>query len=288
MSDKTRISPIKSAVAIHDLSGFGRCALTCVIPTLSVMGIQCVPCPTALLSTHTGGFEGFSFLELTDEMEKFARHWSSLGLTFDAVYSGFLGSARQIDVVKNIIKRFAKEETIVLVDPVLGDDGKKYSTITDEIVEKMRGLALTADVITPNITEAYFLIEEEYGGLPIGEKELSRIMLALDKKGYKSIVITGIRLDSAPGEVVTSVLCDDGIKNIAYERIKRFYPGTGDIFASVLLGRLMKGDPLYNAAAYSSRFVHEVIEDSAQYDLAGRDGVLLEKNLNRLIQEDTI
>ena len=133
--------------AIHDMSGFGRCSLTVAIPILSAMGVQCCPLPTAFLSTHTGGFEGFTFLDMTDEMSKVADHWASLGLTFQAVYSGFLGSERQIGVVENFICRFRGPDTVVVVDPVMGDYGRVYPTYTAAMCSGMARLAELADVL---------------------------------------------------------------------------------------------------------------------------------------------
>ena len=143
--------------AIHDMSGFGRCSLTVAIPILSAMGVQCCPLPTAFLSTHTGGFEGFTFLDMTDEMSKVADHWASLGLTFQAVYSGFLGSERQIGVVENFICRFRGPDTVVVVDPVMvATSGDRL--ITEDAVSALKELLLPlATVLTPNIPEAEIL-----------------------------------------------------------------------------------------------------------------------------------
>ena len=158
--------PTPRAAAIHDLSGFGRCSLTVAIPILSAMGVQCCPLPTAFLSTHTGGFEGFTFLDMTREMPKVTAHWQSLDLRFDAIYSGFLGSARQIGVVEDFIYTFRRKNTIVVIDPVMGDDGRAYQTYTAEMCEGMCRLSALADVITPNLTEAAFLLGRPYESLP--------------------------------------------------------------------------------------------------------------------------
>ena len=152
---RTMMTP--RVAAIHDMSGFGRCSLTVAIPILSAMGVQCCPLPTAFLSTHTGGFEGFTFLDMTDEMSKVADHWASLGLTFQAVYSGFLGSERQIGVVENFICRFRGPDTVVVVDPVMvATSGDRL--ITEDAVSALKELLLPlATVLTPNIPEAEIL-----------------------------------------------------------------------------------------------------------------------------------
>ena len=152
--------------AIHDMSGFGRCSLTVAIPVLSAMGVQCCPLPTAFLSTHTGGFQGFTFLDMTEEMPRVAEHWKSLGLTFSAIYSGFLGSERQIGIVADFIREFRTPGTVVVVDPVMGDDGQAYQTYTPAMCGGMARLAELADVITPNATEAAFLLGLDYRELP--------------------------------------------------------------------------------------------------------------------------
>ena len=163
--------------AIHDMSGFGRCSLTVAIPILSAMGVQCCPLPTAFLSTHTGGFEGFTVLDMTDEMSKVADHWASLGLTFQAVYSGFLGSERQIGVVENFICRFRGPDTVVVVDPVMvSTSGSRL--LEEEAVEALRGQLLPlAILITPNIPEA-----EVLSGLSIQDEPVSYTHLTLPTK----------------------------------------------------------------------------------------------------------
>ena len=148
--------------AIHDMSGFGRCSLTVAIPVLSAMGVQCCPLPTAFLSTHTGGFTGFTFLDMTEEMPKIAAHWQSLNLRFDAIYSGFLASERQIGIVSDFVRTFRRPDTLVVIDPVMGDDGKAYQTYTPALCSGMARLAELADVITPNLTEAAFLLGRSY------------------------------------------------------------------------------------------------------------------------------
>ena len=189
---RTMMTP--RVAAIHDMSGFGRCSLTVAIPILSAMGVQCCPLPTAFLSTHTGGFEGFTFLDMTDEMSKVADHWASLGLTFQAVYSGFLGSERQIGVVENFICRFRGPDTVVVVDPVMGDYGRVYQTYTAAMCSGMARLAELADVITPNLTEAALLLGQPYEMLPAGEAGLREITERLSLGGRRSVVLTGASL----------------------------------------------------------------------------------------------
>lgn len=274
-------APAARVAAIHDLSGFGRCALTVVIPTLSAAGLQCVPMPTALLSTHTGGYSGFSFLDLTAQMERFSAHWLELGLTFDAVYSGFLGGAEQIDVVKRFIGAFRRPETLVLVDPVMGDDGLPYSTVTPELLSGMAELVSHADVITPNLTEAFFLL-----GRPVEEVRASDaggLLYGLAELGPRRVVITGV--PDGEGVATVSLDLDAGVGPLVYTlpRVPVSYPGTGDLFASVLLSGLLGGRALGEASAFASDFTREVMLDTLACGTPPREGVQLERNLWRLL-----
>ena len=155
-------SLVKKVAAIHDLSGYGRASLTTIIPILSNMKVQVCPVPTAILSTHTGGFEGYSFIDLTDYMQEHIAHWKRLDLEFDCIYSGFLGSPKQIEIVADFIDYFGKKSKFIVVDPVMGDNGKLYSTMDNEMVVGMRKLIKKADIITPNFTEVMYLLGKEY------------------------------------------------------------------------------------------------------------------------------
>ena len=269
--------------AIHDMSGFGRCSLTVAIPLLSAMGVQCCPLPTAFLSTHTGGFEGFTFLDMTDEMSKVADHWASLGLTFQAIYSGFLGSARQIGIVEDFIRRFRRPDTVVVIDPVMGDYGRVYQTYTAAMCDGMARLAELADVITPNLTEAALLLGQPYDALPAGEAGLRQITERLSLEGRRSVVLTGASL--APGQ--TGAVCYDArtgrtqVVQTAY--IAHEFHGTGDVFASVLTGALVRGSALADAAGQAAEFVRACAQRTAAENLPMREGVDFEPLLGLLI-----
>lgn len=282
---------IPRAVALHDLSCFGRCALTVVIPALSAAGIQTVPVPTALLSTHTGGFSDMHFRDLDDSIGDIGRHFGELGLDFDAVYTGFLGSERQVRTVEDFIDRTADGNTLIFVDPVMGDDGKLYSACFPELIAEMRRLCARAHIITPNLTEACLMTDTEYPDLSgLDADGAERIIGAIAEK---------IKSFTAAECVITGIHFKDGVGTYCLgemhtERARRNdYPGTGDLFSSVLLAFLIKSgrtqdkEILRKGAAYASRFTAEVIDYSLEYgeDEPRRDGVLLEGCLGRLIAD---
>lgn len=270
--------------AIHDLSGFGRCSLTVALPILSAMGAQCCPLPTAFLSTHTGGFEGFTFLDMTEEMPRVAGHWKRLGLDFQAIYSGFLGSAAQIGTVADFIRDFKGSGTVV-VDPVMGDHGEIYQTYTAAMCGGMTRLAALADVITPNLTEAALLLGVAYDTLPRDEAGFCGLVKALSLEGKRSVVLTGVSL--TPGQ--TGAMCFDArsgrTEAVQSAYVAHEFHGTGDVFASVLTGALVRGDGLAAAAAQAADFVRACAERTAAEDLPMREGVDFEPLLGLLCRQ---
>ena len=277
-----RIPP--KVAAIHDLSCFGRCALTVIIPTLSALGAQTVPIPTALLSTHTGGFENMFFADLSREMDEISSHFSELGISFDAIYSGFLGSDAQIGRVSDFIDRFAKKDAPILVDPVMGDDGALYSTYTKELGEGMRHLVQKADIITPNYTEACFLTGTEYRPTDkMSRDEIVELANSLIKKllrfGQKKIAVTGFE---SADSVLTLGVDSDGIFTDERPKHSASYPGTGDVFASVLLGSILNGESFKDSVHKACGFTAEVIEYTMQFPTPHREGVMLEPCLKHL------
>ena len=268
--------------AIHDMSGFGRCSLTVAIPVLSAMGVQCCPLPTAFLSTHTGGFEGFTFLDMTDELPKVAAHWKSLGLGFQAVYSGFLGSERQIAIVEDFLRECRGPDTLAVIDPVMGDHGTVYQTYTPAMCAGMARLAELADVITPNLTEAALLLDIPYGELPVGEAGCREIVERLSLDGRRSVVLTGA--STAPE--LTGAMCFDArtgqTEAVQTQRVPQEFHGTGDVFASVLTGALVQGASLPDAARQAVDFVRVCAERTARAGIPMREGVEFEPLLRLL------
>ena len=280
-------SPVKRVAAIHDLSCFGRCALTVVMPTLSAMGIQVVPVPTCLLSSHTGGFTDMHFEDLEPSMHQIADHFDKLDLRFDAIYTGFLGSASQIAEVRAFIDRFADENTLVFVDPVMGDDGELYSTYTPELMRGMSKLCLGADIITPNLTEACFLTDTPYRDTDLmSEPEIRQFTAMLCQKlkatGAKKIVITGIPNGDNKLYVCGDSIGDNASALFGIDRVRKNYPGTGDLFACVLLGCLLRGDEFTDSITTAADFTRRVMDYSAKFNTPEREGVALEAFLGEL------
>lgn len=270
--------------AIHDLSGLGRCSLTVVLPVLSAMGVQCCPLPTAVLSAHTAfpASHSASFCDLTAEVAQSARHWKELDVRFDAVYSGFLGSEGQIGVLRDFISTFRRDNTIVLVDPVMGDNGKPYRTYTDQMCRLMGALAAEADIITPNLTEAALLLGEDPRAVPGTQGETEQWLKRLSLDGRRSVVLTGVSF--TPGMVGAGCYdCHGGRVRFAMARQEAGqFSGTGDLFASVTLGALLKGEALDDAAARAVEFVRRCVERTVAAGTPVLDGVQFEPLLREL------
>lgn len=280
------ISSQKRIAAIHDLSGFGRCSLTVILPALSVMGHQVCPVPTAVLSSHTGGLGEAVFRDLSDYIVPALEHYKTLGIAFDCVYSGFLGSTDQIDHCLNFINEY--KNALAVVDPVMGDHGKPYKTCTEPLRRRMAELVAAADMITPNLTEAYMLLGEEYSEAPLMQSKAKSMLVRLAEKGPKYVVITGAFM--ADGK--TANLGYDSANNmfwrVDYDYIPAVYPGTGDIFASVVVGSLLGSDSLPIAMERATRFLEYAINTTFSYSTDARYGVMLEKTLVWLTQTHTL
>ncbi len=272
--------------AIHDLSGVGRCSLSVILPVLSAMGVQACPVPTAVLSSHTGGFGTPELRDLTDYILPTIEHYRGLGLDFECIYSGFLGSAAQIAHCREFFAAYP--EALVVVDPVMGDHGKLYRTCTDDMRTGMNSLVEMAQVITPNLTEAYLLLGEQYSHEPLGSTKAKSMLARLSEKGPEQVVITGVTL--ATGEYA----------NIGYDRgrgaywkavgdyVPVAYPGTGDVFAAVLTGSFLIGDSLPMAMDRATRYVELTVKTTFGYSSDPREGVMLERTLEWLTHREVV
>jgi pyridoxine kinase len=269
----------KRAVAIHDISCFGRCSLTVALPILSAAGIETPVIPTAVLSTHTGGFEGYTYRDLTQDISPVVSHWRRLGLEFDAIYTGFLGSLEQIGIVSECFDLLRSKDTLVVVDPVMADNGKLYPIFPPDFPKEMRKLCAKADVIVPNLTETALLLDEPYHDGPHEPSEIDRMLDALHQLGPRRVVITGVSFDGTR----LGASCSDartGKKSHASElRIDPMYHGTGDVFASALTAALLHGCALEQAGDIAVRFTVDSIARTKAANTDNRFGVNFEESL---------
>lgn len=269
--------------AIHDLSGFGRCSLTVAIPVLSSMGIQVCPLPTAVLSTQTDGFSRFFFKDLTGSMKSIAAHWKEIHLEFDCIYSGFLASDEQVELVEEFIDTFGTyKKTMVIVDPVMGDNGKLYETYTYKMQKKMNNLVSRADIITPNPTEACFILGESPSDKPMNDFKIKNTLKALSDMGPEIVVITGVQTNDGCFFNAVYSRNEEIFWKIPYQCIPMHYPGTGDIFTSVLTGSVLRGEHITSAIDRAAQFVYSAISRTYYSRTPPRDGVLLERSLPEL------
>jgi pyridoxine kinase len=276
----------KRVAAIHDISCFGRCSLTVALPILSAAGMETSVIPTAVLSTHTGGFTGFTYRDLTDDILPIVNHWRTLGLGFDAIYTGFLGSLTQVDIIARTFDLLRDENTLVVVDPVMADYGKLYTIFPENFPDAMRKLCAKADVIVPNLTEAALLLNEPYHDGPNTKEEIDRMLRALSAIGPKRVVITGVSLDGV-NLGAASFDAAKGVTEYAFaRRIDPMFHGTGDVFASALVSALLHDRTLAQAAEVAVRFTVDSIARTKASGIDNRFGVIFEtglKDLSRLI-----
>lgn len=273
---------VKKVAAVHDLSGVGRVSLTVVIPILSSMGFQVCPLPTAVLSNHTQ-YPNFTFLDLTDEMPRIIAEWRRLNFRFDAIYTGYLGSSRQIQIVADFIDDFRQEESLVVVDPVLGDNGRLYTNFDEAMVQEMQQLITKADVITPNLTELFYLLDEPYKEENTDE-ELKDNLRRLSDKGPEIVIITSVPVLNDRHRTSVYAYNRQGGRywKITCPYLPAHYPGTGDTFTSVVTGALLQGDSLPIALDRATQFILQGIRATFGYEYDNREGILLEKVLHNL------
>ncbi len=273
----------KKVAAFHDISGFGRCALTTAIPVISVMGVQCCPIPSAVLSAHTA-FKGVTFRDLTDDIFPFIKNWEDIGVKLDAVYSGYLGSVKQMEQVEYLLEHCGKEGCLLIVDPVMGDNGKRYTNAReDSFVIGMRALCERADVLTPNLTECELLLGMEPGSAQDSRKPAEEYMRKLAQMGPKQIVITGLHENGEVGAGFFDAKSGE-LGFVFHKSIPVYYPGTGDLFTSVLTGKMLSegGHSLETCVRAAAHFVRDCAEYTSEQGTPPIEGVLFESLLNKL------
>ena len=269
----------KKIAIVNDFTGFGRCSIAVALPIISAMKIQCCPLPTAILSAHTG-FSSFFFEDYTPHMRDYMNNWKELNLQFDGICTGFLGSKEQIDVVVEFLCNFKTKDTIVMVDPVMGDYGQLYSTYTQEMCDEMKKLIKYADVMTPNLTEACRLLDIPYPEKSLNPEQLENIAKELCTKGPNKIVITGLQHNG-------------NIRNFIYETGKPYTiievkkigedrSGTGDVFSSIVVANIVKGVDIVTSVKKATDFISKAINYTAKIGTPVHDGICFEEYLTDL------
>lgn len=269
----------KKIAVINDLSGFGRCSLTVSLPIISYLGVQCCPLPTSILSNHMGYGEYF-LDDYTDRMEEYIAKWRKLGLKFEGITSGFLGSVAQIEMVVRFIEEFRSRRTRVIIDPVMGDNGRIYVTYTEEMCDGMKKLIEYADIITPNLTECCRLTDTPYKETGWEEEELYGMARKLMERGPGKVVVTGI----LQGEFIASYVAERGKapKTIQVHKAGTERSGTGDVFASIIAADAVNGIDFEKSVRKASDFVRQGILKSVEMGIPSTDGVCFEEILYML------
>lgn len=279
---------IPKIMAINDMSGVGRCSLTVIIPVMSALGCQVCPLPTALLSNHSE-YKEFYFFDFTNHMEEYFSYWEKNDAFFDCVYSGFLGSEEQINIIADIINRVKEKnkEALIVVDPVMGDHGFTYATYNDEMITKMSHLVKKADIITPNLTEACILLGENYTDEKVSIPQVKEYLKELCSLGPKISVITGVATEDSEHINVCYNRDEDKFWMAPFDYVNKRYPGTGDLFTSLFLGYYMKGKSLPEAMEEAARFVSLAVITTYEAKTISSEGVIFEHIIKELYNEIT-
>lgn len=250
---------MKRVVTIQDISCFGKCSITVALPIISAMGIECAIIPTSVLSTHTGGFEGFTFRDLSEDIPKIKEHWKKYKLSFDTIYTGYLGSHSQIDYVIDFANEFKREDNLLFVDPAMGDKGKLYTGFDESFPPHMAKLCAIADIIVPNLTEASFMLGLEYKE-SYDEEYIKDVLKMLCVLGAKKAVLTGISYEKDTQGAVLYDSDTDEFYSYFASNIPMNFHGTGDTFASVFAGALTRGIEEKEALRLAVDFTVETIK----------------------------
>ena len=246
----------KKILTIQDISCVGQCSLTVALPILSACGLETCILPSAVLSTHTGGFSGFTFRDLTDDMPKIQEHWQKENIKFRAIYTGYLGSVKQVGYVEDILRTMGTDDCVRIVDPAMADNGKLYSIFNDEYVAAMRTLCASADILIPNITEACFLTDTVYRE-SYDESYVKELIDKLLKLGTKTVVITGVSY--APNKTGVAVYENGTLSYYEHDKISKGCHGTGDIYASAFTGALMNDNDVFSSAKIAANYTLKCI-----------------------------
>lgn len=276
----------KRIAVVNDIAGYGRCAMTVLLPVISYMGVQACPLPTSIFSSNTA-FPHFFMDDYTDRMEEYIENWKKIGAAFDGIATGYLGSVRQIDIVRRFVREFSGENTVVIVDPVMGDHGRLYSAYTVELCTELRKLVELADIITPNLTEACHLAGIEYKESGWKRRELFGLTKSLSDMGPSHVVITGI----PQGEYIANYVYETRTGEEPAARLIRVHRAgeercsTGDVFAAIVAADALNGVPFDRSVKKASVFVKQCIGKALELGTPPEDGVPFETVLYRLKRE---
>ncbi len=273
---------MKRIATIQDISCVGKCSLTVALPIISAMGIECAIIPTAILSTHTA-FKNFTFCDLTDEIQKIVGHWKSENMQFDGIYTGYLGSFRQIDLMSRFFDEFGLDK-LLFVDPCMADNGKLYAGFSDDYVAAMAGLCKKADIIVPNITEACLLVGMKYPENSYDESFIESLLKKLSLLGAKKIILKGVEYRQGLCGIVTYDVCSGKRTEYFHELVPLKFHGTGDIFASVAFGSLIRGKSLEDAVKIAADFTVASIKNTVSHSDYNWYGVDFESAIPMLIE----
>ncbi len=273
---------MKRIATIQDISCLGKCSLTVALPLISAMGVEACVVPTAVLSTHTM-FSGYTFRDLTEDMPAIADHWQKEGFRFDAIYTGYLGSQQQLDIVADYFDRFGKDGCLKIVDPVMGDNGSLYTGFTPEFAREMGRLCGKADVIMPNMTEAAYMLGIPYVASGYSEDYIRDLLKKLTDLGAGTAVLTGVSFEEGKIGIMSYDRKADRYDSYFHKRVDASFHGTGDIFASVVTGALMRGKTLQQALQLAGDYTAECIRITAADPDGIRYGVYFEALIPQLL-----
>lgn len=272
---------MKRIVTIQDISCVGKCSLTVALPIISAMGIETAVIPTAVLSTHTA-FKNFTYRDLTGDLPKIAKHWKQEKFNFDGIYTGYLGSIEQIDILKEFFKQFKTPDNFIFIDPVMADNGKLYAGFDANFVKEMKKLCKMADIIVPNLTEASYMLEKEYKEI-YSEQEIKDILIELSNLGPKYVVLTGVSFNENKLGVMSYNKETNKFFTYFKEKVPAKYHGTGDIFASTLVGAITNRNTLEEGLKVAVDYVWETINDTYKTNKKDVYGVNFETKIPYLI-----
>lgn len=278
---------MQKIAVVNDMSGLGRCSLTAAMPVLSVLGTECCPLPTAVLSNQTG-YDSFFCADLTDKMEEYIAEWHKRGVRFDGILTGYLASAAQADIILAFLNEFKTEETLYVCDPVMADDGRVYDTYDAALCEKIAMLAKKADVITPNLTELCILAGVSYETLTAESRTATYMQKIADTASallcgsVRTVVVTGVRVQD---EICNLIVTSDGFSTVRSRCFGGSYSGTGDLFSAVLTGELVRGKTVAFAVEKAARFLEASIAETYERGTDRNDGVNFQNHLEMLLDE---